>query len=136
MRPHLDGERATPEGWARVYWPDEAIALLQTGNVTEISLDHDPGDALGRGRLGGWDADPLGRHGARLDVDDRALDAGPADVDADGPASRVSHGHAPFPARAALRSHISWISARERPLVSGCLTQMKTNETAHIAAKR
>jgi hypothetical protein len=44
MRIYLDDERATPEGWTRVYWPDEAIALLQTGNVAEISLDHDLGD--------------------------------------------------------------------------------------------
>ncbi|WP_232466394.1 cyclic-phosphate processing receiver domain-containing protein [Burkholderia ubonensis] len=28
----------------RAHWPDEAIALLQTGKVTEISLDHDLGD--------------------------------------------------------------------------------------------
>lgn len=27
-----------------MYWPDEAIALLETGTVTEISLDHDLGD--------------------------------------------------------------------------------------------
>lgn len=44
MKVYLDDERRTPEGWTRVYWPDEAIALLQTGNVTEISLDHDLGD--------------------------------------------------------------------------------------------
>ncbi len=44
MRVFLDDERATPEGWVRVYWPDEAIALLETGTVTEISLDHDLGD--------------------------------------------------------------------------------------------
>ncbi|MFD0726741.1 cyclic-phosphate processing receiver domain-containing protein [Lysobacter brunescens] len=44
MRIYLDDERATPEGWTRVYWPDEAIALLDTGNVVEISLDHDLGD--------------------------------------------------------------------------------------------
>lgn len=44
MRIYLDDERATPEGWTRVYWPDEAIALLETGNVSEISLDHDLGD--------------------------------------------------------------------------------------------
>lgn len=44
MKVFLDDERATPEGWVRVYWPDEAIALLQTGQVTEISLDHDLGD--------------------------------------------------------------------------------------------
>ena len=40
----LDDERQTPEGWVRVYWPDEAITLLRTGEVTEISLDHDLGD--------------------------------------------------------------------------------------------
>lgn len=44
MKVFLDDERSTPEGWVRVYWPDEAIALLQTGQVTEISLDHDLGD--------------------------------------------------------------------------------------------
>jgi hypothetical protein len=27
-----------------VYWPYEAIALLQGGQITEISLDHDLGD--------------------------------------------------------------------------------------------
>jgi len=41
---YLDDERATPAGWTRVYWPDEAIALLETGGVTELSLDHDLGD--------------------------------------------------------------------------------------------
>lgn len=44
MRVYLDDERATPEGWVRVYWPSEAIALLETGNVKELSLDHDLGD--------------------------------------------------------------------------------------------
>ncbi|MDZ7890873.1 MAG: cyclic-phosphate processing receiver domain-containing protein [Rhodoferax sp.] len=44
MRIYLDDERATPEGWTRCYWPDEVIALLQTDQVTEISLDHDLGD--------------------------------------------------------------------------------------------
>lgn len=44
MRVFLDDERVTPEGWTRVWWPDEAIALLQSGEVTEISLDHDLGD--------------------------------------------------------------------------------------------
>ena len=44
MKIYLDDERATPDGWIRVYWPDEAIDLLQSGNVTEISLDHDLGD--------------------------------------------------------------------------------------------
>lgn len=44
MKVFLDDERTTPDGWVRVYWPDEAVALLQTGHVTEISLDHDQGD--------------------------------------------------------------------------------------------
>ena len=44
MRIYLDDERETPPGWRRVYWPDEAIALLKTGEVVEISLDHDLGD--------------------------------------------------------------------------------------------
>ena len=44
MRVYLDDERPTPDGWVRVYWPDEAIALLETGDVVEISLDHDLGD--------------------------------------------------------------------------------------------
>lgn len=44
MRVYLDDERETPEGWHRVYWPDEVIELLQSGGVTEISLDHDLGD--------------------------------------------------------------------------------------------
>ncbi|GAB5406533.1 MAG: hypothetical protein Aurels2KO_47640 [Aureliella sp.] len=44
MKVYLDDERETPRGWVRVYWPDEAIELLQSGNVTELSLDHDLGD--------------------------------------------------------------------------------------------
>jgi hypothetical protein len=44
MKVFLDDERPTPEGWHRVYWPEEAIALLETGTVEEISLDHDLGD--------------------------------------------------------------------------------------------
>lgn len=44
MRVYLDDERITPDGWVRTYWPDEVIALLATGQVTELSLDHDLGD--------------------------------------------------------------------------------------------
>ena len=44
MRVYLDVELATPPGWVRVFWPDEAIALLETGEVDELSLDHDLGD--------------------------------------------------------------------------------------------
>jgi len=44
MRVFLDDERPTPDGWVRIYWPSEAIALLETGEVEELSLDHDLGD--------------------------------------------------------------------------------------------
>ena len=44
MKVFLDDERATPAGWTRAYWPDEVIALLETGQVEELSLDHDLGD--------------------------------------------------------------------------------------------
>lgn len=44
MKVYLDDERETPEGWVRVYWPEEAIEMLKTGNVTELSLDHDLGN--------------------------------------------------------------------------------------------
>ena len=44
MKVYLDDERATPDGWIRCYWPDEVIELLYSGDVTEISLDHDLGD--------------------------------------------------------------------------------------------
>ena len=44
MKLYLDDEREAPEGWVRVRWPEEAIELLKTGHVTEVSLDHDLGD--------------------------------------------------------------------------------------------
>ena len=44
MRVYLDDERPTPPGWVGARWPDEAIALLETGRVTDLSLDHDLGD--------------------------------------------------------------------------------------------
>lgn len=44
MNVFLDDLRPAPEGWVRVLWPDEAIALLKTGEVTHLSLDHDLGD--------------------------------------------------------------------------------------------
>lgn len=44
MKVYLDDERQTPEGWVRAYWPNEVIYYLESGQVTEISLDHDLGD--------------------------------------------------------------------------------------------
>lgn len=39
----LDDERPTPDGWVRAFTASEAIELLTTGQVTELSLDHDLG---------------------------------------------------------------------------------------------
>lgn len=44
MKVYLDDEREAPEGWIQTRWPDETIELLKTGEVTELSLDHDLGD--------------------------------------------------------------------------------------------
>lgn len=44
MKVYLDDERTAPEGWVQARWPDEVIAMLQSGNVTELSLDHDLGN--------------------------------------------------------------------------------------------
>ena len=44
MKLYLDDERIAPDGWVQVRWPDEAIKLLQMGEVTNLSLDHDLGD--------------------------------------------------------------------------------------------
>ncbi|MGI2165513.1 cyclic-phosphate processing receiver domain-containing protein [Shewanella oncorhynchi] len=44
MKIFLDDERLAPNGWVQVRWPDEAIAFLSKGHVTDISLDHDLGD--------------------------------------------------------------------------------------------
>jgi hypothetical protein len=44
VKVYLDDERPTPPGWVGVRWPDEAIRLLESGQVEELSLDHDLGD--------------------------------------------------------------------------------------------
>jgi len=44
MKIFLDDERPTPPGWTAARWPEEVIALLETGEVTDVSLDHDLGD--------------------------------------------------------------------------------------------
>ena len=44
MKIFLDDVRDTPEGWVRCFWPDEVIEYLKTGEVEELSLDHDLGD--------------------------------------------------------------------------------------------
>ncbi|MGF6871686.1 hypothetical protein OKW35_001144 [Paraburkholderia sp. MM5477-R1] len=44
MKIFLDDEREAPAGWIQARWPDEVIALLKTGEVDTVSLDHDLGD--------------------------------------------------------------------------------------------
>ena len=44
MKVYLDDERETPEGWTRCLWPAEVIKLIKSGQVMELSLDHDLGD--------------------------------------------------------------------------------------------
>ena len=44
MKVYLDDIRIPTKDWILVKWPDEAIKLLKTGKVTEISLDHDLGN--------------------------------------------------------------------------------------------
>ncbi len=47
MKLYVDDDpkyRPTPEGWTRVYTAEEAILMLDHGDVEEISLDHDLGD--------------------------------------------------------------------------------------------
>lgn len=58
MRVWLDDRRTPhpdPESWTWVRTPDEAIELLQTGRVTELSLDHDLGLLEGDRELTGYD---------------------------------------------------------------------------------
>ena len=43
MRVWLDDIRKPPEGWVWVKTAPECIELLETGQVTHISLDHDLG---------------------------------------------------------------------------------------------
>ena len=44
LKVYLDDERTPPEGWVLVKTPAQAIALLETGMVSHLSLDHDLGD--------------------------------------------------------------------------------------------
>jgi hypothetical protein len=55
MKVWLDDRRAAPEGWVHVRTPDEAIELLRSGEVKEISLDHDLGLDVGARERTGYD---------------------------------------------------------------------------------
>lgn len=43
LRVYLDDLRDAPEGWVRTYTVEETVALLKTGKVKTLSLDHDLG---------------------------------------------------------------------------------------------
>lgn len=51
MKVWLDDIRQAPEGWVHAYTVSQAMAFLQTGEVTELSLDHD----LGENQATGYD---------------------------------------------------------------------------------
>jgi len=52
----LDDERPAPEGWTHCRNPLAAIMILRSGEVTEISFDHDLGTRhLGPGLKDGYD---------------------------------------------------------------------------------
>lgn len=49
MKVYLDDERSTPEGWTRTYTVEETLTLLNTKQVTELSLDNDLGENIPEG---------------------------------------------------------------------------------------
>jgi hypothetical protein len=51
----LDDLREAPPGWVHVKTPEEAIELLRSGEVEEISLDHDLGLATPESERTGYD---------------------------------------------------------------------------------
>lgn len=58
MKVWLDDRRSPhpePETWVWVRTPSEAVELLQTGEVAELSLDHDLGLLDGERELTGYD---------------------------------------------------------------------------------
>lgn len=55
MKVWLDDLRDAPPGWVRVTTPEAAIELLRTGEITEISLDHDLGLLDGDRERTGYD---------------------------------------------------------------------------------
>lgn len=44
MKIFLDDDRKAPDGWVQARWPEDVEQLLQTGEVTHLSIDHDLGD--------------------------------------------------------------------------------------------
>ncbi|CAN5205314.1 hypothetical protein BH20ACT13_BH20ACT13_15890 [soil metagenome] len=54
MKIFLDDVREAPAGWIRCRTPDEVIALLKTGRVSEVSLDHNLGIGVGESEQTGY----------------------------------------------------------------------------------
>jgi hypothetical protein len=55
MKVWLDDVRVAPRGWTHVRTPEEAIELLRSGEVDEISLDHDLGLTTPESERTGYD---------------------------------------------------------------------------------
>ena len=56
IKVYLDDVRDTPDGWTCTYTVEQTIELLKTGNVVELSLDHDLGqDKDGNDLADGYD---------------------------------------------------------------------------------
>jgi hypothetical protein len=55
VRVWLDDVREAPEGWIHVKTPEAAIELLHSGEVEEISLDHDLGLGTPESERTGYD---------------------------------------------------------------------------------
>jgi hypothetical protein len=66
VKVYLDDSRPTPEGWVRTFTTNETIELLKTGNVEELSLDHDlgPEELAGNGNdVVVWIEEAVALHG-------------------------------------------------------------------------
>ena len=78
MKVWLDDVRPMPPTYdTHVKTPDEAIALLKTGEVTLISLDHDLGENVGTGYdVAKW-IEEAAYHNAIIPLDVRVHSANP-----------------------------------------------------------
>jgi Cyclic-phosphate processing Receiver domain len=55
VRVWLDDVRPAPKGWVHVKTPEKAIEFLRSGEVEEMSLDHDLGLATPESERTGYD---------------------------------------------------------------------------------
>ncbi len=46
LKLYLDDQRPAPSGWTLAKTADDAIEILRTGDVAELSLDYDLGDPI------------------------------------------------------------------------------------------